>query len=104
MDHANGDWCLYGNERHDTTHFSGSDFIQFNADGTLSIHDSVNEGSDMLTGKWTIENNKLLILESNYMDYPGGFDITTLTSSTLQLYYKQGNATTGLEQKLNLAR
>jgi hypothetical protein len=65
MQTAIGAYTVMSATTHDTTHFSGSDFIQFNADGTLSIHDSVNEGLDTLTGKWTIENNKLLISESN---------------------------------------
>lgn len=101
---AIGYYVMADTSRRDTTYFTASDYVQFNADGTLAIHDSVNDPGKTITGKWSIQNNKLLITESSYMDYPGGFDISTLTSSNLQLYYKQTDAYTTLEQKLNLTR
>lgn len=101
IQNAIGNYTVYGNNRTDTTYFTPADYIQFNADGSLSIH----EGTNTPTGKWEINGaNKLMITETNYMDYPNGFDISVLSGSSLQLYYTEVNSFSTLEQKLNLSR
>lgn len=88
----------------DTTFFTAADFMQFNADGTLFIHDTVNEGTDSLTGKWKITNDKLYMTESGYLDDPSGFDISTLTNHKLQLSWTQSGSYISTELLLNLNR
>lgn len=101
IQNAIGNYTVNGSNRKDTTYFTPADYIQFNTDGTLSIH----EGTNTPTGKWEINGaNKLMITETNYMDYPNGFDISVLSGSNLQLYYTEANSFSTLEQKLNLSR
>lgn len=97
---AVGYYVVMGNARRDTTYYSPADYFQFNADGSLTIH----EGTNDVSGKWKIENDKLMISETNYMDYPNGFALSVITNNNLQLYYTEQDQVSTLEQKLNLAK
>ena len=96
-----GNYTVNGSNRKDTTYFTAADYIQFNADGTVSI----NEGANTPTGKWAINAaNKLIISETSYIDCAKGFDISQVTGSRLQLFYTEANSTSNLEQTLNLSK
>jgi hypothetical protein len=102
MESATGIYSYMGQSYKDTTYFTAADYVQFNADGTLAIKE---DGEDY-TGKWTLDstNTKLVITESDYLDYNGGFDITKISGSQLQLHYKQTTAGASTEQTLNLKK
>lgn len=100
MQSAIGHYIVLSNERRDTTKFTASDYMQFKADGTLTI----SESNVVYNGNWQITNNKLLITGTGYMDFSGGFDILTLTSNQLQIFYKTTDSNSILEQTLNLSR
>lgn len=100
MKTAIGHYTVMGSSWNDTTTFTTNDYMRFNADGTLFILES----GDTTTGKWKVANSKLMITETNYMDYPNGFDISTLNSSKLQLHYAETNANNSMDQILNLEK
>lgn len=100
MKTAVGNYVTLGVPRNATTNFTASDYFDFKADGTLSI----SETGKTYQGKWKVVNNRLMISETNYIDYNNGFEIKSLTTSTFQLYYTETNQTGSLEQWLNLAR
>jgi hypothetical protein len=101
MQSAAGHYIVQGDERRDTTWFTSADYFKFNADRTLNIMaDNV-----AYNGKWYIQNNKLFISGTNYMDwYPSGFQLPTLTGHKLQLYDTDDTAGNYLEQTLTLVR
>lgn len=84
----------------DTTRYTSSDYFEFNTDGTLTIV----ETAKTYHGKWRLSNNKLFITETNYIDFPSGFDLPILTNTDLQLYYTETNSSASIEEKLNLTR
>src|SRR5262245_21079148 len=71
-----------GNSQRDTTNFTGADYFDFKADGTLDI--SANEGTSY-PGKWSISGTKLIISETGYLDNSKGWDMPILTKTNLQL-------------------
>jgi hypothetical protein len=100
MDAAIGAYGYEGEINRDTTYFTEGEFIQFNTDGTLHAE----QGEEVIDGHWEITNNKLVITDTEYMDYPGGFTISELSASKLELYYAQTQGQTSLEQKLKLKK
>lgn len=100
MKAAIGNYTVNGNNHKDTTWFTSSDYFDFKADSTISIM----ETNTAYNGKWKIVGSKLFITGTNYMDYPKGFDLPVLTHNDLQLYYTETDASSSLEQKLNLSR
>ena len=101
MQSAAGHYIVQGDERRDTTWFTSADYFKFNADSTLNIlADSI-----AYNGKWHIQNNKLFISGTNYMDwYPSGFELPVLTSHKLQIYDKDSTSNAYLQQTLTLVR
>jgi hypothetical protein len=90
-----------GSEWRDTTLFTSADYFKFNADSTLDIM----AGNVAHNGKWYIQNNKLFITGTDYMDwYPSGFELPTLTSHTLQIYDTDNTNNNYIEQTLTLTR
>jgi lipocalin-like protein len=97
---AIGSYTMDGTNHKDTTAYTADDSFTFNSDNTLVI----TESGSTHTGKWKVTNNKLIISETNYVDYPNGFDIAVLTTANLTLSYSETDASSSLEQKLNLKR
>jgi hypothetical protein len=97
---ALGDYTVQGTNWKDTTYFSDADYIQFNADSTVDIL----ETSNAYSGKWVITNDKLVITQTSYIDYPNGFDIKQLTKTNLQLYYVTADGNGSTKQTLNLKK
>ncbi|QQL49354.1 hypothetical protein [Mucilaginibacter ginkgonis] len=97
---AIGSYTVLGSNRKDTTKYTASDYFNFKADGSLTIV----ETNTTYKGNWKINNNKLYITNTGYIDYASGFDLPVLTATDLQLYYTETNPTNTLEQKLNLYR
>jgi hypothetical protein len=100
MKTAIGNYTVQGTNRADTTNFTSSDYFDFKADGTLAIMESQQPHN----GNWQIVNNKLYISNTDYIDYPQGFDLTSLTTTSLQLHYVEANSVSLLEQTLNLGK
>ncbi|HTH82685.1 MAG TPA: lipocalin family protein [Mucilaginibacter sp.] len=100
MKTAIGNYTVQGTNRKDTTSFTSSDYFNFKADGTLAIMESQQPHN----GNWQVVNNKLYISNTDYIDYPQGFDLTTLTPTSLQLHYVESDALSSLEQTLNLSK
>lgn len=100
MESAIGTYTYQGQTEHDTTYFTSSDFVQFNADGTVIVSDA----DSTYSGKWKLSDKTLTFTDTQYMDYPNGFTITEITNTKLQLYYKQQEGTTSLEQKITLKK
>jgi hypothetical protein len=100
MKTAIGNYTVQGTNRKDTTSFTSSDYFDFKADGTLAIMESQQPHN----GNWQIANNKLYISNTDYIDYPQGFDLTSLTATSLQLHYVEANSVSTLEQTLNLSK
>jgi len=97
---AIGSYTANGVTHKDTTTFTSADYFDYKADGTLAI--VVTDST--YNGKWQIANNKLMISNTNYVDFPGGFDISTLTSNTLQLHYSVVTNSTSSDQWLNFTK
>src|ERR1700743_3566777 len=92
---------VQGDEWRDTTMFTSADYFKFNADSTLNIMAS----NVAYNGKWYIQNNKLFITGTAYMDwYPSGFMLPTLTAHKLQLYDTTTTNITVLQQTLTLVK
>jgi hypothetical protein len=101
MKTAIGNYTVQGVNRKDTTRFTTADYFDFKANGTLTIV----ETQKTYSGNWKVVNNKLVITNTNYMDYAtNGFDIPILTSTDFQLYYTEATSAATLEQKLNLSK
>ena len=101
MQSAIGHYIDQGGETRDTTLFTSADYFKFNADSTLNIMAS----NVAYNGKWYIQNNKLFITGTAYMDwYPSGFMLPTLTAHKLQLYDTTTTNISVLQQTLTLTR
>ena len=100
MQTAIGNYTTLGTNHKDTTAFTPADYFDFKADGTVSIMESAHA----YNGNWKITNNKLLFTNTNYVDFDGGFDITTLTSTRLKIHYFQTDSTSTLDQTLNFSK
>jgi hypothetical protein len=96
---AIGDYTVHGNNHKDTTRFTAADYFDFRADGTITIF---MEGV-AYNGNWKVTNNKLKFTNTNYMEY-ASFDLPILTAHDLQIYLKEVNTVSTLEQKLNLKK
>ena len=84
----------------DTTAYTTADYLDFHADSTLTI--VISGGT--YTGKWSIVNSRLFISETNYMDWPNGWDLPVLTRTDLQMLYKETSQSASLDAYLNLYR
>ena len=90
-----------GIEQRDTNTFTSADYFKFNADSTLDIM-AKNVAHN---GKWHIQNNKLFISGTDYMDwYPSGFDLPVLTDHKLQIYDLDTSYNDYLQETLTLVR
>ncbi|MDQ7948484.1 MAG: hypothetical protein REI78_16080 [Pedobacter sp.] len=100
MKTAVGHYVTQGVPLNQTTNFTATDYFDFRADGTLSIA----ETGKSYQGKWKVVGNKIIFSETNYIDYPNGFDIKILTANDFQIYYTETKQISSLEQWLNFAR
>jgi len=100
MESAVGTYTIMGISQQDTTWFTSNDFVEFKNDGTLAIEKT----DKKFDGKWKMESNKLVITETDYIDYPGGFDISRFTGTNLQLYFAVKDSLTSLEHTLNFKK
>ncbi|GAA4092405.1 lipocalin family protein [Mucilaginibacter panaciglaebae] len=100
MQTAIDNYTTLGTNQKDTTAFTSADYFDFKADGTVSIMES----TKAYNGKWKITNNKLVFTNTNYVDFDGGFNITTLTSTRLKIHYFQTDSTSTLDQILNFSK
>lgn len=100
MQAAIGNYTNYGDNHKDTTTFTGVDYFDFKADSTVSIWAE----NTAYAGKWSIVNNRLFITGSNYLDNSDGWDVSKLTKTDLQLYYKKVIPDIETELWLNLTR
>jgi hypothetical protein len=97
---AIGDYTTQGQNHKDTTTFTSADYYDFKADGSVML---VTDG-DSENASWKVSNSKLIFTNTDQLNYTGGFDITILTSTTLQLHYHQTDANSTLDQTLNLGK
>jgi hypothetical protein len=97
---AIGDYTLYGVNYKDTTYFGSEDYFDFKADSTLSIMSS----GVSYNGKWQIDNARLYITETNFMDFAGGFDLPVLDEHNLQIHNTDTTTLTIADQKMNFIR
>jgi hypothetical protein len=96
-----GSYTVNGVNHKDTTHYNSTAYYwEINNDGSLKIVDL--QGT--FNGKWQLVNGKFVITNTGYIDFPGGFDVSTLTSNELQLYYTVTTASTFSEQKIIFIR
>ena len=100
MQSAIGNYTVLGENYRDTTYFTADDYVQFNADSTVTIH----EDGETASGKWSLIDDKLHITETDYLDYPNGFEIRTLTNAKLELFYTEQNQIGTSEQTLILVK
>ena len=97
---AIGDYTNYGVSQKDTTYFTSADYFDFKADSTLSILAT----GVAYNGRWQIDNNRLYITGTNYMDFTGGFDLPVLDQHNLQIHDTATTTHTSTDQKLVLSR
>jgi hypothetical protein len=98
---AIGSYTVNGVNRKDTTNYNSTAYYwEINNDGTLKIV----EKTGVFNGNWKLINNKLFITNTGFIDFPNGFDVSTLNSSLLQLFYTETTAVTFSEQKLIMIR
>jgi hypothetical protein len=97
---AIGDYVDYGVDTKDTTYFTPADYFDFKTDSTLSIM----QGGTAYNGQWKIDNNRLYITGTNYMDFAGGFDLPILDQHNLQIHDTDSTSFSTADQKLNLSR
>lgn len=95
-----GDYTMYGVDYKDTVYFTSADYFEFKADSTLSILAS----GTAYNGKWQIDNNRLFITETNYMDFARGFDLPVLDEHHLQIHNSDTSSVTITDQRLNFIR
>ena len=101
MDAAIADHTDYGVKQSDTTRFTTSDYFDFKADGTVSIMAS----EIAYQGNWAITGNTIVFTNTQYVDFPGGFSVLTLTGSDLKLNHAQNDPPDHyLDAKLNFKR
>jgi hypothetical protein len=74
--------------------------MDFKSDGSITIV----ETGKTYNGKWAITNDKLILSNTGYMDFPNGFELPVLTTTDLQLYYKITDAVGVTILKLNLKK
>lgn len=97
---AMGDYTMYGVSYKDTTYFTSADYYDFKTDSTLSIMSS----GVAYNGKWQIDNNRLYITETNFMDDSGGYDLPVLDEHNLQIHNTDSTTNAISDQKLVLIR
>lgn len=100
IESAIGNYTMMGVSTQDTTWYTSEDFVEFKQDGSLNIEES----NTPYNGKWKIEGDKLIISETSYMDFPGGFVISKNTGAQLQLHYSFTSDVSSAEQYLNLKK
>jgi hypothetical protein len=98
---AIGSYTVNGVNRKDTSNYNSTAYYwEINNDGTLKIV----EKTGVFNGNWKLVNNKLFITNTGFIDFPNGFDVSTLNSNLLQLYYTETTVSTFSEQKLIMIR
>lgn len=98
---AIGNYTINGINHKDTSYYnSPSYYWEIKSDGTLKI----SEKTGVFNGNWKLDNGKLFITNTGFIDFPKGFDVSTLSTSLLQLFYVETTAATYSEQKLILIR
>jgi len=101
FDAAIADQTDYGVTLKDTTLFTADDYFDFNANGTLSIM----AAGVSYKGNWKVTGDTLVFTNTNYVDFPGGFVVLTLTQSDLELSHTQNTPPDHyLDAKLNFKR
>jgi hypothetical protein len=91
---------MQGTTQKDTINYTGGQYYQFNANGTVDIGSTLTTGS----ASWKIVNNKLQIYTADKLSPGDGYDISTLTGTTLQLHYIQADAGSTVEAWLNFTK
>jgi hypothetical protein len=69
----------YGATYSDTTAYTSADYYDFKADSTLSIFAT----GVTYNGRWEIDDARLYITGTNYMDFAGGFGLPVLDQHNL---------------------
>jgi hypothetical protein len=97
---AIGDYTNEGINSKDTSFFTPADYFDFKADSTLSIMAT----GVAYNGRWQINNNRLYITGTHYIDFTSGFDLPVLDQHNLQIHDTDTTSSSTLDQKLNLTR
>ena len=97
---AMGDYTLYGVNYKDTTYFTPADYYDFKADSTLSIMSA----GVAYNGKWQIDNARLYITGTDFMDSPGGYDLPVLDEHNLHIHNADTTTYTITNLKVELIR
>jgi hypothetical protein len=85
MQNAITSTLIYGTTTGDTTGFTTDDYFDFKADSTVSIL----QGNVSHDGKWKISGTTLTFTGTGYVDQIPGYDVSSLTSHALSLYYTE---------------
>ena len=97
---AVGDYTIQGVSYSETTRFGADDYIDFRKDGTVHIL----ANGESFGGGWAIDNEKLYVSGTGYIDNEVGYDIPVLSATELHIHRQVIDGTSTIAQLLKLKR